>query len=500
MTTDRLSSVQSPSADMATRLRALPPHLSLPSVGLRRSERIILLWAVDVLLLFTSLIVAVRLRESWLNEPGAVFAYWRWFLTLTVVWWISAHLFDIYDLARSASASHSMVNTGAAVALTVLVYHWIPVYSPPLASRGLVFIFAALAIVSVSLWRGVYARAIRQPNFQRRAIVLGAGLAGKTFVEELRELPAYGNPYSGTGYEIVGFVDDDPAKQNSAQFAGVQVLGDSTELAAWAEATGAEDVVVAITHRNTLSQAALNALLACREKGITITTMPALYEQLLGRVPVEHVGGDLAAVLPMQNGPTDRLFHGVKRVTDIFLSTIGLGLLGLLLPFLALANMFANPGPLFYSQTRVGRGGRHYTVIKLRSMLPNAEAKSGAVWSTTNDPRITPFGKFLRKSRLDELPQFYNVLKGDMSVIGPRPERPEFVDELAAKIPFYRARHAEKPGITGWAQVRYSYGSTIEDSRIKLEYDLYYVRHAGFYLDLLIAMKTIGEMLRLKGR
>jgi len=202
----------------------------------------------------------------------------------------------------------------------------------------------------------------------------------------------------------------------------------------------------------------------------------------------------------MSTGPTDRLFHGAKRLTDVALSIIGLGLLGIVLPFLALGNMAANPGPLFYSQTRVGRGGRHYTVIKLRSMLPNAEARSGAVWSSANDPRITPFGKFLRKSRLDELPQFYNVLKGDMSVIGPRPERPEFVDELAAKIPFYRARHAERPGITGWAQVRYSYGSTVEDARIKLEYDLYYVRHAGFYLDLLIAMKTIGEMLRLKGR
>lgn len=500
MTTNRLPGAKSSARSTTERLRALSPRLSLPSIGLRRSERLVLLWTVDVVWLCMALIIAVRLRADWLDAPGAIFAYWRWFATLLVVWWIASHLLDCYDLARAASASHSIVNTGAAAAITVLVYQWIPLYSPPLASRGLVFIFGALAVAGIAIWRGVYARAIVQPSFQRRAIVLGAGLAGKTLVEELQQVPAYGNPYAGSGYEIVGFVDDDPAKQSSAQLSGLPVLGDSTQLSALAKATGADDIVVAVTHRQTLSQAALEALLICRERGLTITTMPALYEQLLGRVPVEHIGGDLSAVLPMDSGPTYRLFHWAKRGADLGLSLVGLGILGLLVPFIALGNLLANPGPLFYTQKRVGLGGRHYTVVKLRSMLPDAESSSGAVWSTADDPRITPFGRFLRKSRLDELPQFYNVLKGDMSVIGPRPERPEFVDELAAQIPFYRARHAERPGITGWAQVRYGYGSTVEDSRIKLEHDLYYVRHAGVYLDLLIAMKTLGEMLRLKGR
>jgi exopolysaccharide biosynthesis polyprenyl glycosylphosphotransferase len=503
MTTRRLPRTKElPTGDAPTsaRDRGAFSGISLPGIGLRRSERLVLLFSADFLWLCAALIIAVKLRSTLLDQPGAVFAYWRWFVALGVVWWVVAHLLDCYDLARAASASNSMVNTGIAAAITVLVYQWIPVFSPPLQTRSMVFVFGVLAVIGVALWRGFYARAFAQPSFQRRALVLGAGASGKALLEAIEEVPDFGNPYAGTGYEIVGFVDDDPAKINASSPDGIPVLGDTHNLPQIAQRTRVDDIVVAVTHRHTLSQSALDALLACREQGLTITTMPALYEHLLGRVPVEHVGGDLAAVLPMRTGPTDRLFKGIKRLMDIGFAIPGLLLFGLLMPFLALGNAVYNPGPMFYRQTRVGRGGRNYTVVKLRSMLPDAEKQSGAVWSTANDARITPFGKFLRKSRLDELPQFWNVLKGEMSVIGPRPERPEFVNQLAAQIPFYRARHAVKPGITGWAQVRYGYGSSVDDSRVKLEYDLYYVRHSGFYLDLLIAMKTVGEMLRLKGR
>jgi lipopolysaccharide/colanic/teichoic acid biosynthesis glycosyltransferase len=148
----------------------------------------------------------------------------------------------------------------------------------------------------------------------------------------------------------------------------------------------------------------------------------------------------------------------------------------------------------------VGKGGRLFRVIKFRTMRPDAEKLTGAVWSTDNDPRITPVGQVLRRTRLDELPQLVNVLRDEMSVIGPRPERPEMIERLAEAIPYYRARHAMKPGLTGWAQVRYGYGNSVMDSRVKLEYDLYYVRHAGFYLDSLIVLKTVGVVLRLQGK
>jgi lipopolysaccharide/colanic/teichoic acid biosynthesis glycosyltransferase len=173
--------------------------------------------------------------------------------------------------------------------------------------------------------------------------------------------------------------------------------------------------------------------------------------------------------------------------------------MGVFLVPIAIVNRLTSPGPLFYTQRRVGQGGKIFKMYKFRSMRPDAERGTGAVWARKNDDRITPVGKFARKTRLDELPQFINVLKGDMSVIGPRPERPEFVNALSLMIPYYRARHAVKPGITGWAQVKFGYGETHQDARIKLEHDLYYVKHASPILDIMIALQTPRIMLLGKG-
>jgi lipopolysaccharide/colanic/teichoic acid biosynthesis glycosyltransferase len=196
---------------------------------------------------------------------------------------------------------------------------------------------------------------------------------------------------------------------------------------------------------------------------------------------------------------SERFYELGKRALDIVLALLGLVGMGVLIPIIALANRLTSPGPLFYTQERVGRAGTVFSILKFRSMHPRAEAVSGTVWAQPNDPRITPIGRYLRKTRLDELPQVINVLRGEMSIIGPRPERPEFVAKLAAELPFYRARHAVRPGITGWAQVCYRYGNSVEDARIKLEYDLYYVVHRGFLLDLTILLKTAAIILQGKG-
>jgi lipopolysaccharide/colanic/teichoic acid biosynthesis glycosyltransferase len=215
---------------------------------------------------------------------------------------------------------------------------------------------------------------------------------------------------------------------------------------------------------------------------------------------VDHVGRDLYAVLPTGDKAYDRFYQLIKRLTDGVFSLLGLGALIVVTPCVALGNALTAPGPLFYKQPRVGKGGRVFMVHKFRSMIPDAEAKTGAVWALPNDNRITPVGRILRKTRLDELPQVLNVLRGEMSLIGPRPERPEFVDALAAQLPFYRARHAVKPGITGWAQVQYRYGNSSNDAKVKLEYDLYYVKHVSALLDLRIILQTIQVMLLFKGQ
>ncbi len=478
------------------------PRLALPSLALRTSERQLLLLTVDLVVLIGALVLAIAYGANWLDAPGSFLALWRWWATLAVVWWLMANLLECYDLARAASAPHSILSAAVAAALTVALYQWIPVITPPLASRKLVLIFGLLAVGGLALWRGVYAVLFVQPNFYRRVLVLGAGTAGQALVAALAQMsPVHSaNPLRGTGYQIAGFVDDDAAKHAASRVAGVPVLGAAPDLLRLARELAVDEVVLAITHRHTMSQAAFDALLACREAGFHVTTMPALYEQLLGRVPVDHVGRNLNAVLPIDEANAiDRLYWLTKRLADMALSIVGLAVAALLIPLVALANGLFCRGPLFYRQTRVGRGGRIFTVVKFRTMRPDAEQDTGAVWARAGDARVTPVGRWLRKTRLDELPQFLNILRGEMSLIGPRPERPELMDDLVRQIPFYRARLAAKPGLTGWAQVRFRYGNSVEDARTKLEYDLYYVRHAGFYLDALIVLKTVGVVLKLQG-
>ena len=187
------------------------------------------------------------------------------------------------------------------------------------------------------------------------------------------------------------------------------------------------------------------------------------------------------------------------RFFEILFSMIGLSIGIIVLPLILIGNLFGNRGTLFYTQERVGKNGRVFNIVKFRTMVKNAE-KEGAVFATTNDSRITAFGKILRKSRMDELPQFINILNGEMAVIGPRPERPVFVNEIAVVMPFYETRHVIKPGLTGWAQVNYPYGETIDDSLIKLQYDLYYIKHRSLFLDVNIIFKTLGTVLLFKGQ
>jgi exopolysaccharide biosynthesis polyprenyl glycosylphosphotransferase len=240
--------------------------------------------------------------------------------------------------------------------------------------------------------------------------------------------------------------------------------------------------------------------MACYEQEIAIVPMPILYEQLTGRVPIEHVGEQhWTVVLPLEGRSVFNVYPAIKRLIDIVLALAGLAIFALMLPLVGLAIILDSPGPIFYRQQRVGRGGRQFEIVKLRSMIPNAERHSGPQWAQQDDPRVTRVGRILRKTRLDEAPQLLNVLRGEMSLIGPRPERDVFVEQLTQQIPFYRTRLAVKPGLTGWAQVRYRYGNSTEDALVKLQYDLYYIRHQSLALDLLILLRTLGKILAFQG-
>jgi exopolysaccharide biosynthesis polyprenyl glycosylphosphotransferase len=320
-------------------------------------------------------------------------------------------------------------------------------------------------------------------------VVIGANLDGYEKVEAISR-------YDGQTYEFLGFFDDSPALSASRNGHVPSHVRPTSDLLAIRERTGIDQVVLA----NPLQTGPLvRTLSLLHEQGTQITPMFALYQDLTGRVPVSHLGEMSFVALPVNVKSTARTYQVLKRVFDFTLALLMLLLATPLLPLIALAIKLDSPGPAFFTQVRVGRGGKPFRIIKFRSMRADAEMGTGAVWAANYDKRVTRVGRFLRKSRLDEIPQLLNVLKGEMSFVGPRPERPEFDEELEREIPFYRARRAVRPGLTGWAQVNHGYGNTLHDALRKVEYDLYYIKNESLYLDLLILLRTVAVVLKLGG-
>jgi sugar transferase (PEP-CTERM system associated) len=461
---------------------------------LQVSQRRSLLIIADVLLVNLAAFLALWLgaqRSHWPFSLEFVTVRFYWFLAPTLGYVILATVNDCYDL-KIASDATAIVWALVRVTVQMLLAYLVVYFVSPRASlpRHVIGFFSLLLPVSLLLWRWAYIAVFSHPGLRRRVLIVGAGWAGRVIAEAIRE-------NLSSQYELMGFVDDDEAKRGQA-IAGVPVLGSTEDLCELTQRLGVFEVVVAIS-RNIRGRLFQN-ILSCHELGVQITPMSLLFEEVLGRVPVEHVGDNWFLVLPLGSSESFSLTMLVKRSVDIVVSLVGMTLFCVLLPFLALAIKLDSVGPILYRQPRVGKAGRVFELLKLRSMIPDAECDGKPKWACANDSRITHVGKLLRKTRLDELPQLYNVLRGDMSLIGPRPERPEFVAELAEKIPFYRARLAVQPGLTGWAQTRFSYSSSVEDAVIKLQYDLYYIKHQSLYLDLLIFLRTFGVVVALKGR
>ncbi|MBX7232920.1 MAG: sugar transferase [Caldilineales bacterium] len=476
-------------------------RVGLPSLRLSISERRLLLCLGDLAVIEGALLLALVAHFGLETLPQHALRSLTWFLTLAVVWCAWAVFFDVYNLARAANSWNSARAAASAAVLAVFTYALVPWLTPAFGAREPLFLFLAASALGMAGWRSFYSLLFRQPWFKQRVLIVGAGHAGRSLVAALRTEPEAGdtaNPFREAGCQITGLIDDNPALRDRA-VAGIAVVGGRNDLPRLAHSLAIDEIVLAITHRHTIDVALFDAILRCREMGIRFSTMPVFYERLLGRVPVEHIGQDLHLVMPMHETAGDRLSRGAKRAADVLGALVGLVLLAMLIPPLLVANRLTSPGPLFYRQTRIGRGGKPFICLKFRSMSPDAEKETGAVWATKDDQRVTPVGRILRSTRLDELPQCVNVLAGEMSLIGPRPERPEFVEALAQTLPFYRARHAVRPGITGWAQVRHPYANTHEDARIKLEYDLFYVAHVNLWLDMSIMVKTLAEIVKFRG-
>ncbi|MEM8950734.1 MAG: TIGR03013 family XrtA/PEP-CTERM system glycosyltransferase [Pseudomonadota bacterium] len=315
-----------------------------------------------------------------------------------------------------------------------------------------------------------------------RALILGAGTKAETLWRALD------NGFHGPNVD--GFVQlerPDASPATSSLLPAKRVFSMPSDLAAYARDHRIEEIVIALD--NGSARLPEQDLIHCRMGGVTVTDSTSFAERITGRVKLDLMESEWLIFAPgFRRG---RLRSLIKRSTDLLYSAPVLAAVLPLLPIIALLVKLDSPGPVLYRQKRVGLEGRVFEIVKFRSMRIDAEADGKARWARNDDDRITRFGRFLRRSRLDELPQLFNVLSGDMSMVGPRPERPEFTEELAAALPLYQKRHTVRPGITGWAQINYPYGASIEDAREKLEYDLYYVKNYSLFLDLMTMIQTV---------
>ena len=338
-------------------------------------------------------------------------------------------------------------------------------------------------------WRLVYIWVVTHLPLDKHLLILGASEAGRTTLGLLRE--------AGPQATVVGFVDDDRDLWGG-EVDGVPVLGGADRLADAVARFGVGEVVVAVPHR--AGSALLGALAECLHQGVDVVPMSQVYEDLLGRVPVRHLeSGWLFSsfIEAVRSKDASRI---AKRALDLVGATAGLAMLAVLTSIIAAAIWLDSGHPIFFRQGRVGRGGAPFKLIKFRTMVQDAEGDGPPRWAGRGDPRVTRVGRFLRRTRLDELPNVVNVLRGEMSLVGPRPERSEFVAQLEREIPFYRTRLLVRPGLTGWAQVNYPYGDSVHGALEKLEYDLYCVKHRSLWFDLSILARTVATVVTLKGR
>jgi exopolysaccharide biosynthesis polyprenyl glycosylphosphotransferase len=396
---------------------------------------------------------------------------------------------NLYDVRLAGSWRRTLrgVFVAAAGALVAYLLAYFTTEGS-LARRGVLY-FLVLVVAFTLVWRWVYVRVFTAPAFMRRVLIVGAGESGRALLRVVGDLwppPFY----------LVGLIDDDASKQE-VEIEGAPVLGDNTRLLDVIEAEAVSDIIVAIL--GPMDGEMFQALLDAQERGVEITRMPVAYEELLGRVPIHHLESDWLLRSFVDEMRVSSVYLLVKRLLDIGGALIGLLAMAVAFPWVAVSILLESGRPVFLLQTRLGQGGRPYHLVKLRTMIQDAEADGQPHWAQEQDPRTTRVGRILRKAHLDEFPQFLNVLRGDMSLVGPRPERPELVAELEKQVPFYRARLLAKPGITGWAQVNYGKGASFEGSAEKLEYDLYYIKHRSLVMDLWILLRTLGSVIGLKG-
>lgn len=445
-------------------------------------KSLFILGFVEVLVLLAAIVAGLTVRLHQIDDgPIKYAAHWPEYLTFVLSMYVALLAVGFYQSETCRDWRLSFVRLAVGMVLGFIIMSVITYLFKEVGIWRSIFAYAmGFAAIGFMVSRAVFLQVADLEGFKRRVLILGAGKRAKR-IAELEQSPA-------ANFTCVGVVRMGPKE---GAIATAKAYEEPPALPAYAEHLGVEEIVVAIEERR--GTLPIHDLLMCKMSGIKVTEAPTFIEQQTGVVDLEAVS---PSWMVFSDGfvKSGRLDVFVKRAFDIAASLV---LLALTLPILiptAIAVKVSSPGPILYRQERVGQQGKVFQVMKFRSMRNDAE-RAGAQWAQKNDPRVTPVGRFIRMTRIDEIPQIFNVLKGDMSFVGPRPERPVFVAELSQQIPYYEERHQVKPGITGWAQINYPYGASVEDAYHKLQYDLYYIKNYSIFLDLLVLIQTLRVVL-----
>ena len=442
-----------------------------------------LVFAFEILLIPGALVVAVVLQQP----TGAAEGLWK-VLPAALLCQLCLYYNDFYDLRLVHSGSELVVRLIQAVGATTLALGLVYLVIPSLALHPAA-VLRSLTVLSLTVmgWRLLFNRLVSASPFVENTVVVGTGVAERAVAQELLDR-------HGFAYRVLGFVDE--GHPEALLPADLPWLGSVGNLDRLVQRENVHRLIVALPPEGSRSLP-VNELVAAKISGVVVEDAESAYERLTGKVLLETM--HLSALVFAQGFNVSKRRRLFKRALDLTLSAIGLILAVPLILLTALAVWVFSGRPILYRQERVGQHDSRFTLYKFRSMRLDAEAGGLPVWASANDDRVTTIGRFIRLTRLDELPQLWNVLLGQMSFVGPRPERPFFVDELGAQVPFYHLRHAVKPGITGWAQVKYRYADSMESAVEKLRYDLYYVKHLSTAFDITIVIDTVKTIVMRMG-
>lgn len=394
-----------------------------------------------------------------------------------------SYLFEMYSLSRHRTNVQLFLQILYSVSVSFVILSTIIFINPVwMIGRGLVAISLVQFVLLQLSWHVLFRKVFDLPYLAEKIVIVGTE-------ETAKQIGAVASSVADANHSLLGYVNYSSAEDKAESVVAPEAVLGSIEMLPGIIKKSSVTMLIVIEPQRLDDSYSQHVLMNCKLQGVEIVNAPAYFESVSEKLMLENMDmNDLIYSTGFRLHPVAAVF---KRAFDVMVSLFGMLIVSPLLPIIVLLVKVNSPGPVLYKQERVGYLGKTFNILKFRTMAPDAEQGSGAVWAQHNDPRIKPIGRFLRKSRLDELPQLFNVFIGEMSFIGPRPERPEFVDSLQEQFPFYGIRHFLKPGITGWAQIKHPYGASMEESFEKLRYDLYYFKHMNPVLDGIIVLKTI---------